>query len=135
MVRSPDTDVLVLLLHHRAVEIITAKEVFFLTGRDGKHTQLSRYIHSIYELLSTMQLRILLSVYCLTGCDTVSSFHGHGKRSAFRVMMQKAEHFQPLAMLGSEESVPEDTCGGVCNEVCWCHVWQGNLHLTECPAL
>ncbi len=108
VVRSPDTDVLVLLLHHRAV--IKAKEVFFLTGREGKHTQLRRYIpiHSIYELLSTSQHRILLPVYCLTGCDTVSSFHGHGKRTAFRVMMQKAEHFQPLAMLGSEESVPED---------------------------
>ena len=109
VVRSPDTDVLVLLLHHRPA--IKAKEIFFLTGRDGKHTQLTRYIavHTIYSLLETEQHRILLSAYCLTGCDTVSAFFGHGKRTAFRVMMQNADQLQDLAWLGyNDEMIPRN---------------------------
>ena len=109
VVHSPDTDVLVLLVHHRPA--IKAKEIFFMTGREGKHTQLTRYIpvHTIYDLLSMEQQKILLSVYCLTGCDTVSSFFGHGKRTAYRLMMQKADQFQTLALLGSSQKsvVPE----------------------------
>ena len=103
VVCSPDTDVLVLLVHHR--QAIKTKEIFFLTGRDGRHTQLTRYIpvHTIYDTLTTEQQTILLSVYCVTGCDTVSSFFGHGKRTAFRIMMQKADQFQPLGLLGSDE--------------------------------
>jgi hypothetical protein len=105
VVHSPDTDVLVLLIHHRPA--IKAKEIYFLTGRDGKHTQLTGYIpvHTIYDLLSTEQQKIILSVYCLTGCDTVSSFFGHGKRTAYRHMIQKAGQFQPLAVLGSPQEL------------------------------
>ena len=102
VVQSPDTDVLVLLVHHRPA--MKAKKIFFLTGRDGKHTQLTRYIpvRAIYNHLIVEQ-KILRSVYRLTGCDTVSAFLGHGKRTAYRVMMQKADQLQDLALLGSNE--------------------------------
>ena len=86
VVCSPDTDVLVLLLHH--LSSIPAINVFLKTGRDGKHSSFKRYIpvHIIYKKLSEEQLNIMLSVYCITGCDTTSSFYGHGKRAAFRLM-------------------------------------------------
>ena len=62
------------------------------------------HVHIIYDALSTDHRMILLPVvYCLTGCDTVSSFWGHGKRTAFKIMMQKADQFKPLALLGSDE--------------------------------
>ena len=41
VVSSLDTDVLVLLLHHRTQ--IRAYRIFFLTGRTGKHASLTRY--------------------------------------------------------------------------------------------
>ena len=84
VVCSPDTDVLVLLVHHYTT--IAAKEIFLLTGRVGRRASLTRYIpvHRIYENLEKKQHNIMLSVYCLTGCDTVSSFRGHGKRTAYR---------------------------------------------------
>lgn len=100
VVNSPDTDVLVLLVHHRPV--IKAQQIFMLTGREGKHSDLTRYIpvHVLFTKLTTNQLGILLPVYCLTGCDTVSAFHGHGKRKAFRIMTSKANKFQAMTDLG-----------------------------------
>ena len=105
VVSSPDTDVLVLLLHHR--NDICVDRLFFLTGRGGKHANLSRFIpiHNIYDQLSKEQLSILLAVYCLTGCDTTSSFWGHGKKAAFRIMMSKSGDYQDLALLGKSRDI------------------------------
>ena len=101
IVCSPDIDIFVLLLHHRTN--IKAEEIYFLTGREAKHINLTRYIpiHILYDKLQRNQHSILLSAYCLTGCDTTSSFHGHGKKSSFRLLMKNAENFQVLATLGS----------------------------------
>ena len=101
VVSSPDTDVLILLLHHRIQ--IGADRIFFLTGRTGKHASLTRYIpvHGIHSQLTSPQRQLLLPVYCLTGCDTTSSFFGHGKKSAFRILRQGAEIYNDLATLGT----------------------------------
>ena len=87
VIRSSDTDVLVILLHHRT-EIHT-KYIYFRTGTQGKHTNLSRYIpvHILFEELSRQQHNILLSVYCRRGCATTISFRGSGKKAAFRILM------------------------------------------------
>ena len=60
-----------------------------------------RYIscHDIYQKLSHEQLNIMLAVYCVTGCDTVSAFFGHGKK-VFCLLMTKANKFQALTTLG-----------------------------------
>jgi len=77
VISSPDTDVLVLLLHHRPA----ISEVFFFTGTEEKHADLTRYIPvQIHDSLETSQLNILLPVYYLTGCDTISSFWGIARR-------------------------------------------------------
>ena len=103
--KSPDTDVLVLLLHHRPS--IRARKIFFQTGHVGKHASLTRYIpvHLLYEKLTRVQHDVLLPVYCLSGCDTVSSFHGHGKATAFRIMMQKSTDLSALAGLGTKNKI------------------------------
>jgi hypothetical protein len=77
VVRSPDTDVLVLLLHHRPA--IKAKRIFCMTGTDSKHTNLLRFVpvHELYQKLTREQHAILMPIYCLTGCDTTSSFFSH----------------------------------------------------------
>jgi len=77
--------------------------VFFFTGRQGKHAGLSRYIpvHQIHDSLETSQLNILLPVYCLTGCDTISSFWGHSKKAVYRLVIQKSDAFQDLLQLGT----------------------------------
>ena len=66
-------------------------------GKDGKYTNLRRYIpiHILHEKFSPDQQAILLPVYCLTGCDTVSGFYWHGKKSAFQLMMKNATKYFP----------------------------------------
>ena len=74
-----------------------------MTGHVGKHASLKRYIpvHDIYQQFSAEQHRIMLSIYCITGCDTTSAFYGHGKITAFKLMMQQTAKFQALATLGT----------------------------------
>ena len=54
-VSSPDTDVLVLSLHHYGN--ISAEQIFFLTRHQQKHTSTRRFIpvKSRYDLLSPNQ--------------------------------------------------------------------------------
>ena len=68
---------------------------------------MSRFIpiHNICDQLSKEQLIIILVVYCLTGCDTTSSFWGHGKKAAFRIMMSKSGDYQDLALLGKSRDI------------------------------
>ena len=78
--RSPDTDLLVLLLHHRSA--IGSKEISLPMGKEDKHSDLTRYIpvHATFDRLEKKEVNILMSVCCLTGCDTVSSFWGMKKQ-------------------------------------------------------
>ncbi|MGH0129553.1 UNVERIFIED_CONTAM: hypothetical protein FKN15_014669 [Acipenser sinensis] len=100
VVCSPDTDVLVLLLHH--CPSIKAKEIYLMTGRQGKQAKLTRFIpiHTIYGSLTRAQHNILLPVYGITGCDTVNALLGHGKKKAFWIMMKDADTFQAMTTLG-----------------------------------
>lgn len=90
VVISPDTDVLVLLVHH--FESLGLKQLFFKTGRKQRHCNQTRYVpvHEIVKMLSKEQQNILLTVYCLTGCDSCSAFYGIGEKTAFKVMMSCA---------------------------------------------
>ena len=85
VVVSPDTDVFVLLIHH--FPSLGASRLFFKTGRRQLHCNQTRYIpvHEIVKALSIQQKTILLSIYCLTGCDTCSAFYSIGKITAFKV--------------------------------------------------
>lgn len=77
VIYSADKYVLVVLLYHQ--EAIPARETYFLTGREGRHANLMRYTYQFmnYSINSTEQHNIMLAAYCLTGCDTTSSFLGH----------------------------------------------------------
>ena len=68
---------------------------------------LRRYIpvHHLCQQLTKEQQNILLTMYCLTGCDATSAFYGHGKRKAFKLMVQKCHRFQHLATLGESTNI------------------------------
>ena len=96
VISSPDTDVLVLLTYHH--DKIDATHLYFVTGHEGAHTNLKRYIpvHTICNQLSQEQLDIMLAVYCLTRFNTVSGVYGHGKIKAFNVRLQNANVLPPM---------------------------------------
>ena len=80
---------------------------FFKTGRKGVHSDNTRYIpvHTIISKLQPDERSILLSVYCLTGCDTCFSFHGIGKKKAFQVLRRSANQLKALSDLGTEPKI------------------------------
>lgn len=72
VIHSPDTDVLVLLLHHYYT--IGAKWVCMVSGRVTPHTDLRHCIavNTLRQILSEDQMSTLMAMYCLTSCDTTS---------------------------------------------------------------
>ena len=117
VVCSPDTDVLLLLLHHWPT--INA-EVYFLTGKGGKYTTASRYIpvHTLYNSLTKLQYSLLLPLCCITGCDTVSAFFDKGKKKGFKLMMKDAAQFEPCATLGDCLMLEESQISAAAKFVC-----------------
>ena len=76
---STDTDVFVMIIHFR--NAIRAEKIYYLSGKYGAMITHKRFIsvHEITSQLTDNECRVILSVYCLTGCDTVSSPYGHGR--------------------------------------------------------
>ena len=106
VISSPDTDVLVLLIIHRVS--IAADKIYLLTGHISNHTRRYIPIHTIFDTLSRSQLNILLQIYCITGCDTVSGFYGHGKARAFNILLKHAEILQEMKELGSSLTISSE---------------------------
>jgi len=88
-----DTDVLVLLLSH--YDKMGCSKLLMKAGT-SKHP---KYIpvHDIRRQLPDEQVSSILTYHAITGCDTVSQFSGHSKKTAWRVFQ---EHHENLCQLG-----------------------------------
>ena len=73
-VRTEDTDVLVMLVHHSSN---TNYPLFFTTSKG------SYDIRQIREALCERQRRYLLFCHAFSGCDTVLEIAGRGKTTLF----------------------------------------------------
>jgi hypothetical protein len=87
VVKSPDTDVLVLLVHYFPKKK-NPSEFWFQTGLITSTKDYRRYIpkHELCKSLSSVVCEILPAGYALTGCDTTSSFFGIGKKSMLKAL-------------------------------------------------
>lgn len=81
LLRTVDTNVLVLAVS--TVALLENTEMWVAFGT-GKHF---RYIpaHDIASQLGSRKARALPMFHAFTGCDTVSSFAGRGKKTAFAI--------------------------------------------------
>ena len=80
--KSPDTDVVVLLVHYFP-KMKNTSEFWFQTGLITSTKDCRRYIpvHELCKSLNSVVCEILPAAHVLTGCDTTSSFFGIGKKS------------------------------------------------------
>ena len=80
LIRTVDTDVVVLALY--VAQCLSTEYELWLAFGTSKHFQ---YIaaHKIANRLGPGRSRALPMFHALTGCDTVSSFVGHGKKTAW----------------------------------------------------
>ena len=106
IIRSPDTDVLVLAVHYFP-QMLSTKELWIQTGTVTNTADHRRFIpvHSICHATSPTLCQILPAAHALTGCDSTSAMFGIGKRSVFKIIHENAEKFSELTALNSQDDI------------------------------
>jgi hypothetical protein len=97
VVKSPDTDVLVHLVHYFP-SMKNTSELWFQTGLIPSTKDCRRYIpvHELCKSLNSVVCEILPAAPALTGCDTTSSFFGIGKKSMLKTLKETPNQFSDL---------------------------------------
>ena len=101
-IRSPDTDVFVLLL--RFAQRIE-QSVFFDTGVGNKRRLID--IRKVIAENGKKLCFLLPAVHAYTGCDTTSAFVKKGKLTALKLLRQQPEHLKAFAQLGISAELPD----------------------------
>lgn len=100
-----DTDVLVLLVHFLSQKAV---ETWMVSG-----TSKNRKCYPVHEISNRLDQSVrdnLIPFHALTGCDSASSFSGHGKKSCWKIF-----HKEPLLVSGIGQDGPlEDIEKFVC---------------------
>ena len=96
---SSDTDVEVLACHHQSA--IPAK-LTLISGTRSRSRLIS--VPELCERLGASICQVIPSLHALTGCDTVSSFAGKGKKRAFAMVRDSQIINESVQVLG--ESLP-----------------------------
>lgn len=102
IVKSPDTDVLVLLVHYFP-KMTSTCELWFQTGMITSVKDCRRYIpvHDICHSINPIVCKILPAAHAITGCDSTSSFYGIGKKSVMKFLKEKHDLVADLSQLSS----------------------------------
>ena len=103
VIRSPDTSVLVLAVNYFSKVANTVK-MWLETGTITSTTDKCRVVpvHSICAAVCPQFCNVRPAIHSLTGCDSVSSLFGIGKKTVFNVVTQKGvDHFMDLTTLGT----------------------------------
>ena len=92
VIRSDDTDVLVLLIYYCCKEKL-GQLVYMLAGHNTQATNRQRYIDipSIVKAHGVKFCESLPAAHALTGCDRTSSLHQIGKHVAYSKLMDFSE--------------------------------------------
>ncbi len=106
LIRTVDTAVVVLAVSVvQCLEPVTELWLAFGTGKSFRYLA----AHTIAHGLGPNKARALPMLHSLSGCDTVSSFVGHGKKTAWKTWKSLPELTDVLLKLASAPSVkPED---------------------------
>ena len=134
VVRSNDTDVLILLVYH-VKQIRNNPKVWMDLGVASNNTR--RYINISY-LVSTLSPSIvdaLPGLHAFTGCDVTAAFLGKGKCRPLQLMEKTSAHAETFAQLGKEKNLSQNVQSGLEFFVC-CLYGKPNLkHICELHVL
>ena len=112
-VKSPDSDVFFILLHHSPT---ISCSVLFDTGI-GNNKQLLN-ISRLASELGEMKCSALLSVHALTGCDTTSALRGIGKVKPIKLLDKETKFQEVLVQIEEEWKVTNETMEKVEQFIC-----------------
>lgn len=108
LIKSVDTDVLILLLHfYCEISDMSRSNIYMQLGH-GKNSRFLS-INNIVENLGTEVCEKLLTIHCLTGCDTTNAIYKIGKKTAFDALYKNINNLKDLENLPflSEEKALE----------------------------
>ena len=105
IVKSDDTDVLVLLIYYASQQLLETASISMHAG----HGDRQRYIpvSAILEKLGVALCESLPACHALTGCDTTSSLFRIGKTTAFNKLEKHVNDLQGLRTFGLTDCLPE----------------------------
>ena len=109
IIKSPDTDVLLLCIHFFP-SMRNTKELWFKTGTVTRTKDGRRYlpVHDICHIHGPLVCKLLPAVHALTGCETTSSFFRIGKKTVLKTLQNNIDEFADLnnlCLFDSETSI------------------------------
>ncbi len=124
VVQSRDTDVLVLMLVHE-----TTDQVWVSSGTSKQSCFVP--VHTVKQSLTPHILASVLPFHCITGCDTVSRFYNHGKKSAWKVFTDNTKTLEEFGT-GSDADFPSQLKTA---EICIVKMYSPKSKLTSVNSL
>ena len=103
MVRTPDTDILMILLHHAKMINLTV----YLDHGSGVHRKLIN-VSELAESLGPDYCSTLLGYYVFSGEDCTSAFKGKGKVIPLKKLQQNTKYHEAFGKLGTSWLVPDE---------------------------
>lgn len=104
VVQCRDTDVLLLLLYFLGDQ----PDIWIKSGT-GKDTKFYP-VHDIAKQLSPTAIQNILGFHSISGCDTVSSFGGLGKKTCWKVYLQYPELLHGVGRDGTSTDAEQFVC-------------------------
>ena len=126
-VRSPDSDIYFILLHH-ATKI--GLKIYFDTGSGNKKRILN--ITEQSKELGEKRCEALLSLHALTGCDTSSCLKGKGKIQPIKVLEKHEKFDDVLCKIGEDWNLGQESVSDIERFVCYVY---GNSRCKEVDQL
>ena len=103
IISSPDTDVAVISCFQKTSCLESMDEIWLKFGIGVNIRYLP--IHDITDLLGFSVVELLPAVHSITGCDSVSSLFGIGKKNAFETLKLNSESLTDMRLFGDSPSL------------------------------
>ena len=103
-VKSPDSDIFVILMHYAAT--MTDVTILFDTGTGNKKRLID--VTEIARGYSTQHSTAIMALHVFSGCDSTSAFKGLGKVKPLKTLSRLPKFVPVLARLGDTWEVPDD---------------------------
>ena len=113
VVKSPDTDVFLLML---AMQQYFIADTFFMTGCQNKSRIIA--VNEVVKSVGRETCDMIIGFHAFTGCDSVSSFYGKGKRKTWKVLSSHPNGRDAFKTLGDAVHPTEELCQMLIEYVC-----------------
>ncbi|XP_066924012.1 uncharacterized protein [Clytia hemisphaerica] len=116
VIRSPDTDVFIIAIHASFQSVST--NLFFATGTSNSQRIID--LSKVRDHWGELICKSLIGFHAFTGCDSVSSFHGKGKKKALSCAIKEgSDHLTKVfSKLGETLTVSDDLFASIQKFVC-----------------